>query len=157
MRMRNIRRGRGDKGGRGKRSAKQTRRRETRRGAVPIREGSRNDAFDATARVDARGKDPPTQESRPLFGFKEGKGCKTRGGRGDQRAREGLEGADGLAEMANAYGSSPEVRECKFYDQSGGLIRCAAALNGEKKRERERERERERSVRGNIRIGEKHR
>jgi len=48
--------------------------------------------------------------------------------------------------MANAYGSSPEVRECKFYDQSGGLIRCAAVLNGEK--------EQETSIRGDIRIGE---
>ncbi|KYN17470.1 hypothetical protein ALC57_10262 [Trachymyrmex cornetzi] len=46
---------------------------------------------------DARGKDPPTQESRPLFGFKQGKGCKTRrelsgrgrgpGGRGRARSR----------------------------------------------------------------------
>lgn len=40
---------------------------------------------------DARGKDPPTQESRPLFGFKQGKGCKTRWVGGVP------EGADGLA------------------------------------------------------------
>jgi len=57
------------------------------------------------------------------------------------------EGPGGLAGMANAYGRSLEVRECKFYDQSGGLIqrRCATALTAEKSgREREKERERER-------------
>lgn len=52
-------------------------------------------------------------------------------------------GPEGLAGMANAYGRSPEVRECKFYDQSGGLIqrRCATALTaGKRGRKRERER-----------------
>lgn len=64
-----------------------------------------------------------------------------RGGAGRGEGREGLEGAGELAEMANAYGSSPEVRECKFYDQSGGLIRrrYAAAFNGEKWKEGGRE------------------
>lgn len=40
------------------------------------------------------------------------------------------------SEMANAYGRSPEVRECKFYDQSGGLIRrrCAVLVVGGRKR-----------------------
>lgn len=78
---------------------------------------------------DARGKDPPTQESRPLFGFKQGKGCKTRRGLGG-RGRGSRRARTGSLEMANAYGRSPEVRECKFYDQSGGLIRrrCAVAF-----------------------------
>lgn len=44
------------------------------------------------------------------------------GGRESRRARTGS------LEMANAYGRSPEVRECKFYDQSGGLIRRRCAL-----------------------------
>jgi hypothetical protein len=61
----------------------------------------------------------------------EGWGGERRGGGGP-----GLEGEDGLAEMANAYGSSPEVRECKFYDQSDGLIRCAAACLTARKRKR---------------------
>lgn len=69
--------------------------------------------------------------------------------------RESLEGADGraLAEMANAYGRSPEVRECKFYDQSGGLIRrrCTVAPCQWK---RKRDRDRDVSFRRNIRIGD---
>lgn len=75
-RMRNIRRGRGDKGERRKRSVKQTRRRETERRARFQSERVRGTA--PSTGVDARGEDPPTQESRPLFGFKQGKGCKTR-------------------------------------------------------------------------------
>ncbi|KYQ55906.1 hypothetical protein ALC60_05188 [Trachymyrmex zeteki] len=61
-RMRNIRLGRDDKGER----FQSERVRET----APSKGGL----------GDARGKDPPTQESRPLFGFKQGKGCKTRRG-----------------------------------------------------------------------------
>lgn len=127
-RMRNIRLGRGDKGERRKRSVKRTRPRETERRTVPIREGSRNGAALSKGGMgDARGKDPPTQESRPLFGFKQGKGCKTRRGLGG-RGRESRRARTGSLEMANAYGRSPEVRECKFYDQSGGLIRRRCAL-----------------------------
>lgn len=95
---------------------------------VPIREGSRNGAALSKGGMGgARGKDPPTQESRPLFGFKQGKGCKTRRGLGG-RGRESRRARTGSLEMANAYGRSPEVRECKFYDQSGGLIRRRCAL-----------------------------
>lgn len=90
-----------------------------------VRETARR--FRKAGMGDARGKDPPTQESRPLFGFKQGKGCKTRRGLGG-RGRESRRARTGSLEMANAYGRSPEVRECKFYDQSGGLIRRRCAL-----------------------------
>lgn len=57
--------------------------------------GSRNGAFDGDGR---EGQDPPTQESRPLFGFKQGKGCKIcRELEGRKRERERKSGGCGRA------------------------------------------------------------
>lgn len=93
-RMRNIRLGKGDKGEKEKDLAKRIRPRETERFQS---EKVRETAPSKGGLGDARGKDPPTQESRPLFGFKQGKGCKTRrglsrrgrgfGGRGRARSK----------------------------------------------------------------------
>lgn len=51
---------------------------------------------------------------------------------GDREREPGGCGGE-LAEMANAYGRSLEVRECKFYDQSGGLIRRRCTKGREKR------------------------
>lgn len=132
MRMRNIRRGRGDKGERRKRSVKQTRQRETER------RGSNPRGFEKR-RLRRRGgwtRGARTHRLKNLDLYLDLR--KERVVRHVSESREGPEGADGLAGMANAYGSSPEVRECKFYDQSGGLIRrrCATALSAARKRKR---------------------
>lgn len=102
-RMRNIRLGRGDKGRTKKKVCKASAtERDGDHAARFQSERVRETAPSKGGMGDARGKDPPTQESRPLFGFKQGKGCKTRRGLGDPRgARTGSLG------MANAYGRSP--------------------------------------------------
>lgn len=79
-----------------------------------------------------------TQESRPLFGFKQGKGCKTR-----RESREGggrgKDSPEGSPRWRTHTEEARKVHECKFYDQSGGLIQAVmrrAYDENERKRQR---------------------
>lgn len=105
-RMRNIRLGRGDKGRTKKKVCKASAtERDGDHAARFQSERVRETAPSKGGMGDARGKDPPTQESRPLFGFKQGKGCKTRRGLGDPRG-----GADGFARDGERIRKEPGER-----------------------------------------------
>lgn len=97
----------------------------------------RNGAFDEGGRE--RQGDPTTQESRPLFGFKQGKGCKTRqGSKAEGGTADSLEGSPRWRTHTEG---ARKVHECKFYDQSGGLIQAVMRRRAYNENEGERERE----------------